>query len=160
MKVHEFINTLQENPGKAFTFRINDNVVIAPNAHFTEIKQSSIRSLDCGGKATRWNEAIMQWWTASDADDGHRISSTKVLDIFDRLDRLDDIDRSAELRMEYDENVIGVRSYTLELFSIDRNVISFELAAQTTQCKASKSCGIKLGGCNRQNKKKQVICCS
>ena len=159
MKVEHFLNTLKSNPDKALNYQINDRLIVAAHAHITEIKQQAITSVDCGGKKNSWNETVMQWWSAANEDDGHRVSSSKILDIFERVNHVNPIDKETELLLEYGDNNIGVAHYSLHLSSIDEDTISFELMRSQTQCKASKTCGTTVGGsCSSKNEKKEGCC--
>ncbi|MFT5706813.1 MAG: hypothetical protein ACI9ES_001100 [Oceanospirillaceae bacterium] len=160
MKVQNFLNTLKLNPGKELSYRFKGSFTVAPHTHITEIKQQSIRSVDCGGKQNAWSETVMQWWAAASEDDGHRVSSTKVLEIFDRVNQVSSIDMNTELLLEYADKTLGVAYYMLNLSSIDNDTIYFELIGGQTQCKASSTCGTKSNGCGSSKNKQQAGCCA
>ena len=159
MKVQDFINTLKSNLNKTLNYQFNGRLIVTAHAHITEVKKQAITSVDCGGKQNSWNETVMQWWSASSEDDGHRVSSSKVLDIFERVNHVSPINEETELLLEYGDNTLGVAHYSLYLSSIDKDVISFELTGSQTQCKASKTCGTIVGGsCSSKNEKKEGCC--
>jgi len=160
MKVQYFINTLKLNPGKVLSYQFKGRFTVASHAHITEIKQQSIRSVDCGGRQNAWSETVMQWWTVAFEDDGHRVSSTKTLEIFERVNQINPIDMTTDLLLEYGDKTLGVAQYSLNLSSIDSDTIYFELTGMQTQCKASSTCGTNTGDCGGSKKKQQGACCA
>ena len=62
MKTQEFLNVLKENENKALLFEYNEGQFVDTNYHITEVKNTVIHSVDCGGRADQWNETIIQLW--------------------------------------------------------------------------------------------------
>ena len=62
MKTQEFLNVLKENKSKALLFEYQENKFVDTNYHITEVKNTAIHSVDCGGRADQWNETVIQLW--------------------------------------------------------------------------------------------------
>ena len=164
MITQEFFNLLQENPNKLLNFEYATGKFVEANYHITEIKNVKIDSVDCGGTKNSWNETILQLWVASEGDKARQLTSEKSLEIMNRVDSVDTIDRDAELFFEYGNSEINVSNFEVAAISIANDSITISFSGTTTQCKAvnrtDTSCGVPSktsSSCTPSEK--EAICC-
>ena len=86
MKTNEFLNILKEHPSKELLFEFQPGQLVGANYHITEIKNTHIDSVDCGGRTDEWNETIVQLWESpSEQDKTDYLSTSKATEILNRV---------------------------------------------------------------------------
>ena len=62
MKTKEFLNIIESNLDKHLIFEYAPAKWVGANYHITEVKNTTINYVDCGGKADAWQETVVQLW--------------------------------------------------------------------------------------------------
>ena len=62
MNTQNLLQILEENPNKELLFEYKEGQFVGANYHITEVKNTTIKSVDCGGRSDGWNETIIQLW--------------------------------------------------------------------------------------------------
>ena len=142
MLLKELIEILQRSPDTALNFVIDRQAAeqkIPAHMHITEIKQYAIQSVDCGGKAHNWSETVMQIWAKSSTDDGHRVTTSKALEIINVVDKVLPLDPSNPIFIEYKNDAGLVSHYQIaaQPAKAKQTTVTLKLLASTTQCKAA-----------------------
>ena len=57
--LEDFLNRVEAQPNSTLVFA-DDGEEIKPGYHVTELKSSSVRSIDCGRRQSSWDETIIQ----------------------------------------------------------------------------------------------------
>ena len=62
MKTQEFLDLLKSHQDKSLLFEYTAGQMVGANYHITEVKHTTIESVDCGGRMDAWNETVIQLW--------------------------------------------------------------------------------------------------
>jgi len=143
MKTLELFKLLKEHQNKALLFEYAPNLFVGANYHITEVKHTTIDSVDCGGKTDDWKETIIQLWE-SPSEFGKRdyMIVTKALEIFDRVGQMKPYDFDAEAKFEYSNSTFHTAQLFVSDFEIRDDNLIIKLAIKKTDCKAKSECGI------------------
>ncbi|MCJ8314808.1 MAG: hypothetical protein HRU38_21745 [Saccharospirillaceae bacterium] len=165
MNLNEFNQLLAAQPNANIIYKIQEaqQVLVNQHVHLTEIKQQHVQSVDCGGKSTSWTDIILQLWSHSKKDDGHRVNAQKMLDIIKQVNNKLPLKTESELLIEYRGDDNKLSHYYIELISSANSEIQFKLSGLKTQCKAAEECSTTQNCCNSsENEKpsKHQSCCA
>ena len=144
MKTQELFNVLNRHKDKALLFEYAQNKFVGANYHITEVKHTSIDSVDCGGKTDDWKETVIQLWE-SPSEFGKRnfMKVNKALSIFERVGDMKPYALDAEVKFEYSNETFN----TAQLFVIDFEIrgdnLIIKLAIEKTDCKAKGTCCVE-----------------
>ncbi len=135
MQLSKFISILETHPNKALSYDYDNEFKVLPFSHMTEIKNVSIESIDCGGSKNNWHETVVQLWSGVANDDGHRVDSTKLLSIIEKVMTLMPLELDSELLIEYGDVEHVVAQYNVTLKQVTDSTILFNLNGVLSQCK-------------------------
>lgn len=138
MQTNEFINEISLNLDKQLIFE-TDNELVPTNFHISEIKQSRIESIDCGGKEHMWYENIFHLFIPT-SDDQYRpdMTSNKLLSIFGRVGKLRE---EADIKVEYSPNSTSpVSIYKIGNISKEQDKLFVHLVGYQSECKPLAKC--------------------
>lgn len=138
MDTQTFLNTLRNNLNKELLFEYAPDKFVSANYHITEIKNLQIDSVDCGGKSNAWKETIVQLWE-NPLELGKRsaMTSTKALEIFDRVNTIKPLWLNTSVKFEYGNNSFHTANLVVQSIAANEKSIVVKLQADSTQCKAS-----------------------
>lgn len=131
MKLSEFKAALKEQEFPRF--KMENGRSLAPHFHLTELGKITKDYIDCGGNRRQESWLNLQLWEADDYD--HRLSSTKLLGIIRKSERLLGLGEDLELEIEYQGETIG-------RYDLNTEEDTFVLRATKTDCLAKEACGI------------------
>ncbi len=156
MKTASFLKLLGEHPNTSLVFEYEEGNYIKPNYHITEVKNTTIESVDCGAKTHSWKETIIQLWeNPSEKDKTTYLSAYKALSILKKVNRIKPMEPSAEVKFEYgNENFHTTQLFVNDYKTQNKNLI-ITLAPNKTTCKASEICGIP-----NDNLEEEKPCCN
>ena len=143
MKTQEFLNVLKENSSKALLFEYNEGQFVDTNYHITEVKNTVIHSVDCGGRADQWNETIIQLWESP--EEKGKIGYLKVqkaLEIFDRVHNIHPLDGAAIVKFEYSNENFHKAHLEIHNIELTSSKVIVKLFVTETDCKAKDVCGV------------------
>ena len=143
MKTQEFLNVLKENENKALLFEYNEGQFVDTNYHITEVKNTAIHSVDCGGRADQWNETIIQLWESP--EEKGKIGYLKVQkasEIFDRVHNIHPIDGEAIVKFEYSNETFHKAHLEIHNIELTSSKVIVKLFVTETDCKAKDVCGV------------------
>jgi hypothetical protein len=136
MTTAEFLARLGRHRERRLAFGIGAGHV-PPGYHVTEIKATTIRAVDCGGRSTHWNETTVQLWSPSVTPGDALLGVGKFLDIYERVYSLVPIDDHARVRIEYGPPGEPAVAYVVtDVVARDDGVLDVRLAAPSVACKA------------------------
>jgi hypothetical protein len=137
MTILEFkeILTQHQNTTDPILFRVDNDTIVPPYFHITEMGLKTKHFVDCGGTLRSEQNVTFQIWTADDFN--HRLTPTKLLSIIDSALTLPYFQKlNGEIEMEYQNQTIG-------LYGVEHNGgLSFNLPPKKTNCLAPDKCGI------------------
>ncbi len=138
MNTNAFLAILRGHPHKPVIFSDTVGHTVPPEYHVTEIKATSIQSMDCGGKPDRWNETVVQLWHPFPwaPAEGEFMPAEKFLNIYDRVARALPIDETAEVRFEYGGGNFFASSYHVASVAVEEAAVRVRLEAPGVTCKA------------------------
>lgn len=145
MTTNEFLELLGNHKDKSLLFEYKPGNFVGANYHITEIKNTTIDSVDCGAGVDFWKETIIQLWESpNEADKTEYMSAYKALGILNKVDRIKPMVKDAEVRFEYSNANFHTAQLFVDDFSWNDSKLIFRLAAKKTDCKAKETCGIPL----------------
>ncbi|QBA63173.1 DUF6428 family protein [Muriicola soli] len=143
MNTAEFLRLLNDQANKELVFHYDTDKKIGANYHITEIKNTSIESVDCGGRADAWHETVIQLWE-SPAEIGKTeyLSTSKAKSILDRVHHIKPIDLQAPLKFEYGNNSFHTAQLHVVGVKAEEAALTVLLDVNPTLCKAGELCGV------------------
>ena len=143
MKTQEFLTVLKENEGKALLFEYEENKFVDTNYHITEVKNTIINSVDCGGKTDEWNETVIQLWE-SPTEKGKigYLKSDKALSILERVHSMHPLDGNALVKFEYSNDNFHKAHLEVQQIEVTTSKVIVQLFVSQTDCKAKDTCGV------------------
>lgn len=141
MKIQTFLNTLKRNLNKELLFEYAPDTFVNANYHITEIKNTTIESVDCGGKTNLWKETIVQLWE-SPLEVGKRtfMTASKAIEIFERVNTIKPLQLNTEIKIEYGNKLFHTANLLIHTMVENDKSIIVKLHEDSTQCKASIAC--------------------
>lgn len=155
MKVVEFIEVLNVNKGKALKFLYKKNAYVEANYHLTEVKNVLFDTTDCGGKRNTWEETHFQLWeNPEEVGKLDFMTTDKILSILDKVDGINPIKGSTELKFEYGNAGLNTGIMPVEDIEVLQHEVIVKLFEEAARCKANDVCGIL------QEEEKKEACCT
>ena len=158
MKTQKLLELLKENQNKELVFEYREDEFVGANYHITEVKNTIIKSVDCGARSDAWNETIIQLWE-SPKEIGKRnfMEAGKALSIFEKVDKIYEMDRESEIKFEYSNDNFHKANLEINNVELTSEKLIIKLFVPQTDCKAK--------GLNIKTKKElataeEVACCS
>ncbi len=143
MKTHEFLSALQNNPAKYLKFEYKPGLFVNNNYHITEIKNSTIDSVDCGGQTDRWNETIIQLWESPKIPRKNTPMNTgKAQRILEKVHSVKPMDPLAELKFEFGNPNFHTAHLLVRELNVQDDTLLVKLTVDKTDCKAREACGV------------------
>ena len=154
------MNILKNNTEKELLFEYQANQFVKNNYHITEVKNINIKSVDCGGKTSNWQETVVQLWeNPLEPLKRSSMKTEKALKIFDRVDNIKPLLLETAIKIEYGNDAFHtghLRVY--EIRENDRSII-VKLHSDKTQCKASDLCCDSSEKTQSYEQTKKAVCC-
>jgi hypothetical protein len=143
MKTSEFLTLLQNHKDKSLLFEYQPGQLVSANYHITEVKNTSIESVDCGAGTDAWNETIIQLWESpEELGKTEFMSAFKALGILNKVDKMRAMDRHAEVKFEYSNDQFHTAQLFVDDYTWNNEKLVLKLAIKKTDCKAKETCGI------------------
>lgn len=150
----DFKEALLPYPGLDLQFQYAENKWVGASYHITEIKQSSISSVDCGGVMNNWKEIIVQLWEPSEKQQEKAMKVRKALSIIEIVEKKLQLESSAPVKIEFGNSQFDTRQMYPGNIQIIGEDLIVDLQPDFTQCKAIG----RGGSCGTEGKEDQ--CCS
>lgn len=141
MKTKEFLNNLELHLDKELIFEYAPTKWVGANYHITEIKNTSIDAVDCGGRSDSWKETVVQLWE-SPKEKGNRtyLKVQKAFDIFKRVHDIKPLLLDAFIKFEYGNETFHTAQLEASDVVIQGNQLIVKLHSYKTDCKAKELC--------------------
>lgn len=141
MKTKEFLNLLENNLDKELIFEYAPTKWVGANYHITEVKNTNINSVDCGGKSDAWQETVVQLWEdISEAGTRNYLKAQKAFEIFNRVNSINPLLLETQIKFEYGNDEFHTAQLKTVTFEIQENKLIIKLHSLDTQCKARETC--------------------
>jgi hypothetical protein len=145
MKLHELQALLRAHATANVVITLPEGGRIPAHFHVTEVGHVAKKFVDCGGTFRASEACVLQTFTGSPRDDGHRLAAGKlghILDLAKPILPSDDL----PVEVEYEDGVIS--QYPLTGAAIEDGHLVLQLGLKHTDCLAKDRCGIDEGcGC-------------
>ena len=135
MTTKEFISALRAAPDNELIFVDLEGHAVHSGYHLTELKGTSLETVDCGGKTNRWQETIVQLWVPENPDEDY-MRAAKFLKIFDKVRGMIALDVDSEIRVEYGDRNFFPSTYHLRSVTSDDATTRVFLEPPRATCKA------------------------
>ncbi len=144
MKTQELFKLLEEQKEKSLIFEYAPNEFIGANYHITEVKHTSIDSVDCGSATDSWSETIIQLWESpTEIGKTKYMTALKALGILKKVGTLKPYDLESEVKFEYGNSYFHTAQLFVNDFEIIDNKLIVKLEVEKTDCKAKTICGVE-----------------
>ncbi len=160
MRTQDFLKVLRESGEKELLFEYKEGKFVGANYHITEVKNITVKSVDCGGRSDTWNETIIQLWESpKEIDKRNFMQAAKALSILEKVDTIHTIDRESAVFFEYSNDNFHKANLEVHDVELTSDKIIFKLFVSQTDCKAKSTC-------ETTNKEmvtatiKEAVCCS
>lgn len=143
MKTREFLNILKENLSKELLFEYKEGQFVSANYHITEVKNTTIKSVDCGGRSDAWNETIIQLWESpKEIGKTEYMTSEKAVSILEKVGNIHPLDLEAEAKFEYSNDNFHKANLEIHNVELTSDKLLIKLFVSQTDCKAKDECGV------------------
>ncbi|MBT8273622.1 MAG: hypothetical protein KJO77_07445 [Bacteroidia bacterium] len=143
MKTKELFELLEAHKDKSLIFEYAPNMIVRANYHITEVKHTSVDSVDCGAASDAWNETIIQLWESpSEIGKTKFMTTLKALGILKKVASIKPYDLEAEVKFEYGNSQFHTAQLFVNDFEISDQKLIMKLAVEKTDCKAKTECGV------------------
>ena len=127
----QLIEALEAFPEHALVFRSSDGD-IGGGYHVTELKQASIKSIDCGGRTDQWVETIVQ---LLDGDHGTHMAVGKFISIARKSEAALQGLSEAPLMIEFSIGNHNLHRKTVTGIDADDDRVTVKLGNLSATCK-------------------------
>ena len=141
MKTKDFLNKLEQHLEKELIFEYAPTKWVGANYHITEIKNTSINAVDCGGRSDSWQETVVQLWE-SPKEKGKRtyLKVQKALNIFNRVHGIQPLLLDTIIKFEYGNETFHAAQLEVTDVVAQENKLMVKLHNYKTDCKAKELC--------------------
>ncbi len=139
MKTQEFTSLLENHTASQLQFEIEPGKLIPATYHITEIKNTVIDSVDCGGNADTYNQTIVQLLVNPNENMRKPWTAQKALSIFNKVHAKSPINSDAEIFFEYGDATIRTSHFSVNNIEEVDGIINAQLFVKPTVCKPSLS---------------------
>ena len=141
MKTKDFINHLELHLEKELIFEYAPTKWVGANYHITEIKNTSIDAVDCGGRSESWQETVIQLWE-SPKEKGKRtyLKVQKAIDIFNRVHHIKPLLLETPIKFEYGNETFHTAQLEVADIVLQDKQLIVKLHSYKTDCKAKDLC--------------------
>ncbi len=142
MNLNEFKSQLRAHPEAHVVVSLPTGGIVPRHFHVTEVGHVAKKFVDCGGKFRASDSCVLQTWTSSGHDDGHRLTAGKlafILGLADRILPAGDV----PVEVEYEDGVIS--QFPVEEITFGGAELNVQLGRKHTDCLARERCGVEGG---------------
>ena len=145
---------LTQNAGLYLQFKYAANNWVNAAYHITEIKQTPITSVDCGGVMNTWTEIIIQLWEPKGQRQEYPMKVEKALSIIHLVETSLSLDVNAIVKIEFGNSDFDTRQMLPAAIITDGGNLIIDLLPDAVQCKAIN----RGGSCGTSTREEE--CCS
>lgn len=163
MKTQELFILLEAHKDKSLLFEYAPNLIVGANYHITEVKHTTIDSVDCGSHTDAWKETIIQLWESPlEKGKTEYMSTYKASAILKKVGEMKPYDLESEVKFEYSNATFHTAQLFVNDFEIQGKNLILKLAIEKTDCKAKELCGVpeKVVAITEKVVEKVEACCS
>jgi hypothetical protein len=131
-----FKQMLTNNPDLHLQFQYADNQWVNAAYHITEIKQTLITSVDCGGVMNAWTEIIVQLYEPQNQQQLRAMQANKALKIIDVVEKALSLNPNGIVKIEFGNARFDTRQLLPNGITTDGENLVVDLHPDTVQCKA------------------------
>ena len=135
--LNEFFRQISSTPDNALVFATDDGE-ISPDYHVTEVKHSTVHSIDCGRNLDQWGELLVQLLDGPRGGTGQYMSAGKFIQIVNSaVHHLPDAEDS-ELIFEFAPGNAPMRKLVIRAIEHKNGHTKVALSDKSAECKASQ----------------------
>ncbi len=143
MTTSDFITLLNEHQNTSLLFEYAPGMLVGTNYHITEVKHTTIDSVDCGAGTDSWKETIIQLWESpSELGKPDYMSTYKALGILKKVGKMKPYELDATVKIEYGNTMFHAAQLHIVSHEIKEDQLIFKLSVTPTDCKAKETCGV------------------
>jgi len=132
--IDTLLDALSSNPDRPVLFTQNGNT-ISPGYHVTEVKVSTVNSLDCGQGTDQWRELVIQLLDGNPMSSQAYMPSTKLLGILNQALSKTTSDENTQLYFEFAPANAALLKSSIAAIELVDSTITIALDATTAACK-------------------------
>lgn len=136
MSWQTFKTKLAQYPLLTLQFQYGESKWVDSSYHITEIKQTPIVSVDCGGKMNSWTEVIVQLWEPETKDSERAMQVKKAFSIIELVEKILPLNPLANVKIEFGNSSFDTRQMYPTNLIIQGDDLIVHLSPDFTQCKA------------------------
>ncbi len=141
MNTQELLSLFREHKDKSLLFEYDKDKFVRANYHITEVKNTTIDSVDCGSGTDFWKETVVQLWESPDEKEKKEFMTVKkALAILDKVHEIKPMELSAEIKFEYSNSSFHTAHLFVSEFTYTDKELILKLAVNKTDCKAREAC--------------------
>lgn len=137
MKYADLLLALKENQAMELVFEF-EHGSIRRDYHITEVFNTTVKAIDCGGGVDNWTETVLQLIEPGHEDGERFMEAQKALGILEKSAKLIDLNQYGNLVLEYrPQDSTAAQRYNVSDIELVDGKILVKTAGAATQCKAA-----------------------
>lgn len=138
MKISQFVNLLEEYPGKPFHLVLPGENTVPVSFHITEVGHVTKKFLDCGGKLHIAQSCQLQAWVWTDTE--HRLTAGKMARVLHQARAKGVLSADEDLDVEFEYEDKAISQYPVDNYAVTEQAVVLNLGNKHTDCLAKESC--------------------
>jgi len=138
MNLREFKTNLRAHPDASVVIALPNGGTVPRHFHVTEVGHVAKQFVDCGGKFRASETCVLQTWTRTAKDDGHRLTAGKLGHILGLAQRILPSDH-LPVEVEYEDGVVS--QFPIASLTVTGAELTVHLGLKHTDCLARERCG-------------------
>jgi len=148
MKTIEFLTLLADNPAKELLFEYQGGKLVPKAYHITEVKNTHVDSVDCGGNEHSYDETVVQLWISGNEQKDQYMLAEKAKEIFDIVHKKRPLKEETPIFFEYGDQDTPTSVYTVDTIEENEGFIKVKMSVPPTACKPRLSLNVVAVGGN------------
>jgi hypothetical protein len=137
MNLHELKTQLRAHRDARVIIALPNGGTVPRHFHVTEVGHVAKQFVDCGGKFRAIESCVLQTWTRSAQDDGHRLTAGKLDYILGLASRILPSDH-LPVEVEHEDGVVS--QFPIESIAVTGAELTVHLGLKHTDCLARERC--------------------
>lgn len=147
MNTQELLYILETEKGKSLKFKLPDGIDITGDLHITEVKNYTVNSVDCGSRASTFDETVIQLWVNDLSDRDPNWTTDKAIGIINKVGKIQDYSPDGEVFIEYGDANYPTIKYSVSEFEVTSNELIIRLYSKPTMCKPREELELSTSCC-------------
>jgi len=144
MTTEEILIGLKSAHSAILDFQLPNGNLIRRDYHITEFKNTSVKSVDCGGATNEWQELVIQLWEPPTISAEPQMTADKALGIIQKVEQSLPLFKGVEVKFEFGNGSYPMVQHSVSSIDHMKDHLVIGLSVGESECKglSSGACGV------------------